>query len=753
MFNCLGETLLDPYASDDEDQLKALAARLEEKYGGQSSPSSSKPSKRKKQKLDDCIDRAAGYDESDSFIDNTDAYDEKIPKQLQPACGGFYINSGQLDFKEVEISEDDDNDDDDSVEDIIIKKKKVTNPAKVKLTKPDASFSPYPKSGDQIYKKRKISGDATPLGLQPKSATGANEKPKLPKTDNLTLATNDSTKKRARQISSSSSSSSETSSSSSEDSSSSSDNRNKMESQQKSKADRREPEVIILHSTKPTQKKRLDGSSFNNTAVSIKPTTLLPRKPRVKNVPLNPNLKRKDVPGALPLKPCTTLPPVTITRKILNPREFVNSKSISPATVKMKNATNINISKLSPASSSQVSSSVLQLGTKISTPSVIKVPTPKSSFSPSPTIVATLSSILSHASPIVSTPPGSTSASPLSISSELAQIFSDIPHQSNQQLQQQISNSGVTSSANSICSKNVSTPKPKHLTCNVYSEAMAKDALRIISNASSSIQQQQKKSEKRSPEFKPLPKLKHKSGFTIEKQKQQTHSPSPPPSSLANAKSVRINPKHLVTTSTSNFTANTQVSSSPHIATITSSTSQPTYNPGSVEITKLKKTMMPALGSGITVTEVRGGGGGEKSSSGPTIGMATITATTGNIMFGGKGSSNLNHNQQLNSQASNFNSNTSNIQSPTQKVSAGSSTSTLRNLTSDLSDRFNIGNFIVNKQNNKFPGFITSYDVSALLSGSKDLPDIPSSSTNTSAAEFNKCPNPSTSNNSSLNRK
>lgn len=86
---------MDPYASDDEDNLKELAARLEEKYGGQSI----KPSKKKKQKLDDCIDRAAGYDESDSFIDNTDAYDEKLPKELQPACGGFYINSGQLDLK------------------------------------------------------------------------------------------------------------------------------------------------------------------------------------------------------------------------------------------------------------------------------------------------------------------------------------------------------------------------------------------------------------------------------------------------------------------------------------------------------------------------------------------------------------------------------------------------------------------------------------------------------------------------------
>lgn len=51
---------------------------------------------------DGYVDKGEGY-ESNSFIDDSEAYDELIPENLETEYGGFYVNTGELTFKELEI--------------------------------------------------------------------------------------------------------------------------------------------------------------------------------------------------------------------------------------------------------------------------------------------------------------------------------------------------------------------------------------------------------------------------------------------------------------------------------------------------------------------------------------------------------------------------------------------------------------------------------------------------------------------------
>ncbi|XP_011684599.1 PREDICTED: ubinuclein-1 isoform X2 [Wasmannia auropunctata] len=84
---------LDPFDDDDdEDKLRDMARRFEAKYGTSTMG-------KKRHKYDDYVDLGAGYDENDSFIDNTDAYDEIVPEEMTTAHGGFYINCGALEFR------------------------------------------------------------------------------------------------------------------------------------------------------------------------------------------------------------------------------------------------------------------------------------------------------------------------------------------------------------------------------------------------------------------------------------------------------------------------------------------------------------------------------------------------------------------------------------------------------------------------------------------------------------------------------
>ncbi|KAG7222585.1 hypothetical protein INR49_016182 [Caranx melampygus] len=84
----------------EDDEVAAIARRLEEKYGD-------KPTK-KKDRIQDLIDIGYGYDEEDSFIDNSEAYDEFVPASITTKFGGFYVNSGVLHFRQASDTESDD---------------------------------------------------------------------------------------------------------------------------------------------------------------------------------------------------------------------------------------------------------------------------------------------------------------------------------------------------------------------------------------------------------------------------------------------------------------------------------------------------------------------------------------------------------------------------------------------------------------------------------------------------------------------
>lgn len=77
------------FSDHDNDDNARLAKKFEEKYGTGTGYEMS--------------DKGAGYDENDSFIDNTEAFDETLVSDTP--CGGFYINSGPLKFdKKKEVA-------------------------------------------------------------------------------------------------------------------------------------------------------------------------------------------------------------------------------------------------------------------------------------------------------------------------------------------------------------------------------------------------------------------------------------------------------------------------------------------------------------------------------------------------------------------------------------------------------------------------------------------------------------------------
>ncbi|VDM09712.1 unnamed protein product [Wuchereria bancrofti] len=122
------EKICKEYLKEDESsgederfhdrEAEEIVRRLERKYGGKRDKHGHKI---RFGCADDYMDKTAGYDLTDPFIDDTEAYDEHVPSALDTARGGFYVNKGKLEFKSKFAEGDEDSD----VEDTVAKKKVV----------------------------------------------------------------------------------------------------------------------------------------------------------------------------------------------------------------------------------------------------------------------------------------------------------------------------------------------------------------------------------------------------------------------------------------------------------------------------------------------------------------------------------------------------------------------------------------------------------------------------------------------------
>ncbi|XP_017577580.1 ubinuclein-2a isoform X2 [Pygocentrus nattereri] len=100
----------DPFNDDERErqEMEALAKKFENRYGAPCR-------KKRRDRVQDLIDIGFGYDESDPFIDNSEAYDELVPASLSTKLGGFYINTGTLQFRVASESEGDEAEGDEGV--------------------------------------------------------------------------------------------------------------------------------------------------------------------------------------------------------------------------------------------------------------------------------------------------------------------------------------------------------------------------------------------------------------------------------------------------------------------------------------------------------------------------------------------------------------------------------------------------------------------------------------------------------------
>ena len=142
-------TNLDPYASDDDEQLKALARKYEAKYG-----TGDDIRKRKKARtVDDYADLGYGYDSNDPFIDNSEIHDEIVPQNMTTAHGGFYVNTGPLEFKARESA-----DEDSDMEAIIQEGEKAAKKRKYRRKEDEEEIDEIPRKKKKFKKVKASDG-------------------------------------------------------------------------------------------------------------------------------------------------------------------------------------------------------------------------------------------------------------------------------------------------------------------------------------------------------------------------------------------------------------------------------------------------------------------------------------------------------------------------------------------------------------------------------------------------------------------
>ncbi|XP_018114227.1 ubinuclein-2 isoform X2 [Xenopus laevis] len=164
----------DPFNDDERERLEVenMAKKFEAKYGVKSH-------RHRKDRMEDLIDIGYGYDETDPFIDNSEAYDELVPASLNTKYGGFYINTGTLQFRQASDSEN---------EDFVVKKKhKSSKVSKIKDDERSLKKRKRKEENTEKEKPKKIKA-AKQIGVMAFNSHKPDKKKKKLYKDSLALA-------------------------------------------------------------------------------------------------------------------------------------------------------------------------------------------------------------------------------------------------------------------------------------------------------------------------------------------------------------------------------------------------------------------------------------------------------------------------------------------------------------------------------------------------------------------------------------